>query len=477
MDSTQAAILRESVQGLKIGGWSIAGFFGNGKSAVVLPAEKDGALGAIKIFHPELVERYGKAAQLERINREKSLVGASHANLVKILDGGECAETGYLFVVMERIPYRNLHEAIHDIPSHAIPSIISQVASAARFLEDRGMAHRDIKPENIAISDDYGKAILLDLGVLLPIGLSNLTDINQRYFIGTLRYSSPEFLLRQEDGTIEGWRAVTFYQLGAVLHDLLMKRVIFEEYTEPFSMLVEAVKSVVPKIYADDAKCVALANRCLIKNPATRLELVSWSDFIESAEGGGISAIAARERIRQRQRYYMEAAPGGHIPAVEAGLVIKHALDDLCNRFESRVAALLNDLQCFPLRATKSEKSVPEKRCTVCIFFERDSDIGLYHHLNLVFEIDLIDENSGGPIFRASAAACLSNREQQPENVGGTKKFHVGDLQSLLDSPALESQFLEALEQTYRLQEQGRSPIGDDVLQLELGEEELDRHV
>ena len=150
-----------------------------------------------------MVERYGKEMQYERILREKSLVGAHHENLVRILDGGECPATGYLYVVMESLPYKNLHECIADIPLAAVPGIISQIASAARYLEDRQLAHRDIKPENIVISGDFSKAILLDLGVLLPIGAESLTDVDQRQFIGTLRYSSPEFLFRQEENTIE----------------------------------------------------------------------------------------------------------------------------------------------------------------------------------------------------------------------------------------------------------------------------------
>lgn len=64
MDKIRAEMLRDSLQGIEVGGWLISGFHGNGKSAVVLAAQKDGTVGAIKVFHPELVERYGKAAQL-----------------------------------------------------------------------------------------------------------------------------------------------------------------------------------------------------------------------------------------------------------------------------------------------------------------------------------------------------------------------------------------------------------------------------
>lgn len=467
MDRIQAQMLRDQLQGVEVGGWLVNGFHGNGKSAVVMPASKDGAIGAIKIFHPELVERYGKDVQLERIMREKSLVGAHHENLVKIFDGGECSETGYLFVVMESLPYSNLHEKCTDIPLAAVPNIIAQVASAARFLEDRGLAHRDIKPENIAISDDYSRAVLLDLGVLLPIGASNLTDVDQRLFIGTLRYSSPEFLRREEEDSIEGWRAVTFYQIGAVLHDLLMKRVLFDEFSEPFSLLVEAVKSETPKIVSEDSRSVLLATRCLVKSPETRLELVSWSDFTVD-EGGAGEAVAALERISQRQRCFREAPAGSAVRDLAANRLLKHALDDLSNRFESRMATLLNGLRCFPLRATRSEKSIEQGTCTVCLQFERDDELGLPHRLTIVFQMKFIDANAGSPIFRAGAAGALANIALVASVLLPGQTFYSGTVSALLDSPSLEQVLLAYLEAAYRVGERGIQPEGDTPVVLSL---------
>src|SRR5690606_400695 len=120
-------------------------------------------------------------------------------------------------------------------------------------------------------------------------------------FVGTLRYSSPEFLLRAEQDTLEGWRAITFYQLGAVLHDLIMRRPLFAEFTEPFALLVEAVKSQRPEIHADDVppELVLLAQNCLAKSPEARLALVSWNDFL-APPGTRRPADAARERVRKR---------------------------------------------------------------------------------------------------------------------------------------------------------------------------------
>lgn len=472
MDSAQAEILANSLNGIEVGGWFVDGFFGKGKSAVVMSCLRGTQEGAIKVFHPELIERYGRAVQLERIKRERSLIGASHPNLVNILDGGECNKTGHLYVVMERLPYPNMHEVLSDIPSEAIPSLMAQIASAARFLEDRNLAHRDIKPENIAISPDFSKAILLDLGVLRPIGLSNLTDVDQRPFIGTLRYSSPEFLRREEKDNPEGWRALTFYQLGAVLHDLLMKEVLFEEYSEPFPRLVQAVNEITPKIHAENARCVALANHCLIKNPTTRVELISWERFQSLATEDALPLVAARDRIMQRQKYFQAAIVQG-MPAERSYRLSRKALDDLCNRIESRIAALMNDLQAFPLRTTQSLKDIEKGISETYIHFERDEQKGLPFRLAILIRVVLIDENLGKPIFRAEAAATLANGEVSVGMFPAPVAIQSGELELLLDSPSLEIVFLRALDDAYTRIEQGKVPSGGGIVSLAISEEML----
>ncbi|MGB8417685.1 protein kinase domain-containing protein [Paraburkholderia sp.] len=469
MDAAQAEILVNSLLDKDVCNWHIDGYLGKGKSAVVLAASRGSETAAIKIFHPELVERYGKAVQLERIMRERSLIGAYHPNLVRILDGGECPTTGHLFVVMERLPYSNLHDALENVPDEAVPVLISQVASAARFLEDRNLAHRDIKPENIAVTDDFSRAVLLDLGVLRPIGNSNLTDIDQRSFIGTLRYSSPEFLARQEEDTANGWRAITFYQLGAVLHDLLMKQVLFDSDSEPFSRLVEAVKVKVPEIHAENVKCVALANHCLVKNPATRLELVSWARFqnLNSDDDGSLSV--ARDRIKERQKYF-QATVGESRSVTDSHRLTRKALDDVCNRLESRIAALMNDLQTFPLRTTQSVREVDKGVCSTYVHFEKDDLKGLAFRLAVLIRLTFLDANLGSPIFRAEASAVLADHEVSLDKMLPLVHIQSAELQTILDSDALETVFVDALDETYMHIEQGTVPNPGDVLPLTVKE-------
>src|SRR5712691_11699364 len=182
MDSIIAKRMEQDLLGHEVDGWKITSRLDSGKSAVVFRASRDNEAAAIKIFDPEMVERYGKNVQLGRIERELRLKGKHHPNLVKIIDGGECKNTGHLFIAMELIDAPTLASVLSSIPPDRIWALITQIASAARFLEDMELVHRVIKPGNVVVSRDFQRAVLLDLGVLRPFGVTGLTDEEQRKF-------------------------------------------------------------------------------------------------------------------------------------------------------------------------------------------------------------------------------------------------------------------------------------------------------
>lgn len=313
MDDAKAQQMAEEHIGTCFDGWRIDGYVNHGKSAAIFRATKAGQSAALKLFDPELSARFGRDAQLERIRRETSLVGKSHPNLVSVYGGGE--ERGLLFVIMEYFDGPNLADALMHVPAPQVRPIIAQIASAARFLEDSAFAHRDIKPENIGITRDWQTAKLLDLGVIRPLDFGNVTDEGeQRFFIATLQYSPPELLFRREDDSIEAWRAITFYQLGAVLHDLLMRKPLFQESSQPWGRLVIAVEREIPQITANgpDADLRLLAQNCLAKVARQRLETVEWDDFIRPKQGDPLDAARqsiARHRVAAAQTATIRPRP------------------------------------------------------------------------------------------------------------------------------------------------------------------------
>ncbi|MDG2570843.1 hypothetical protein P7L87_25155, partial [Vibrio parahaemolyticus] len=136
-----------------------------------------------------------------------------------------------------------------------------------------------------------------------PIGDSGLTDDKGvQHFVGTLQYSSPEYLLRVNGDDRDSWRALTFYQIGGVMHDLIMRRPLFEEFTDPYARLVNAVQHEQPQVQnsAIPSYLSELARCCLIKDPKVRVRLVGgWERFnmpaTSSTEGG-----SAKQRVTNR---------------------------------------------------------------------------------------------------------------------------------------------------------------------------------
>jgi hypothetical protein len=74
---------------------------------------------------------------------------------------------------------------------------------------------------------------------------------------------------------------VTFYQIGAVLHDMIMRVPIFEGQTEPFAKLVHAIEYETPGLFCEDVDpdLIHLARLCLLKPPKLRLRMIDWDDF------------------------------------------------------------------------------------------------------------------------------------------------------------------------------------------------------
>ena len=125
MDKQLADKMSAELLGKTVGGWLLQKYINHGKSAVVFLAQRSGKESAPKIFDPEIVQRYGRDAQLTRISRELSLIGKSHPNLVPIYDGGEDGK--HLFVAMEYFEGRKVAECLLEIPSAEKRTLISQI--------------------------------------------------------------------------------------------------------------------------------------------------------------------------------------------------------------------------------------------------------------------------------------------------------------------------------------------------------------
>jgi serine/threonine protein kinase len=388
MDSARARLLEDQLMGNPIGGWTIEKLIDHGKSAAVFRAARGTETAAVKVFDKELIERFGDKTQIDRIERELSLIGKEHPNMVKLLGGGFDENTKNHFIVMEFLNGTNLKKRLKDIPVEAIGGYITDIALCAEYLETLKLVHRDIKPENIQVSDDLTKVTLLDFGVIKPYLEPGITDVEGLHpFIGTLQYSSPEFLLRQEDGTLEGWRALTFYQIGGVLHDLIMREPLFSEYVEPFGRLVNAVQETVPNIQSSSVPpyLVDLAKMCLLKRPEDRLSLLTWDSF-KPAKSVATGIAGLKERVIKRVR--VEQA-GTASSAVAKPDYERPLLEEIITFTKESVRRISRENEQFPPIATVTRYPSP-KAPSVKVTFSK-SDVHLMPILSVLICIDIVD--------------------------------------------------------------------------------------
>lgn len=440
MDEVKAKDWEAKFRGQAIEDWTIDSLIDHGKSAAVFKAvcACPGKLAAVKIFDDELIQRYGDEAQLKRIGRELGLIGKQHPNMVEILGGGFHTESNNHYIIMEYLDGPSLNKCLATVPDGNIPSLIEQLVSACEFLEANGLAHRDIKPANIVLLEDMSRLTLLDFGVLKPIGEAGLTDVDgQRLFVGTLQYSSPEFLLRDEEDSKRGWHALAIYQVGAVLHDLIMRRPIFDEFVNPYAALVNAVQHEQPNV-ASKAVPSYLVDACrmaLVKDPTRRLALVNWDAFRPPV----VTSVAddARQRIGKR----LLLADAQTELTLDEGPASTELLETVVEglKIEMRRIRQANASIMPPLIVTRGPKRAP----VLNIKMSASAEFGLANDLCMEIAVAVIDVESQAVHLEAKAFAGTAPLVEPPEHTSIFK----GPYSSATTSDRVEAAMIVALDQ------------------------------
>ncbi|MGN8082461.1 protein kinase domain-containing protein [Variovorax sp. 22077] len=271
------------------GGYESVDFIDAGGSAAIFKVQRKRELRAVKIFNPELFDGGHAAASKRRLDVQRRLIDHKCPSLIQTYFADE--SQGTAIVEMEFNDWPQLSRKLGDVPDDAIGRLMGQLVDAVKYLEGMNIVHRDIKPENIHVSSDFQELKLLDLGVARDFDNSDennaaITDAGVgRPFLATAQYSSPEYLFRLDEPTEKLWKGLNFYQVGAVLHDLIKKEALFQHeiLLENRWLVARAVLTKQPSFSDADTKRLvaekALALRCLTKDLDTRLSLVGWDEF------------------------------------------------------------------------------------------------------------------------------------------------------------------------------------------------------
>jgi len=384
----------EDLTGKSVQGWTLGKELGRGADGIVYAGEREGVTAAIKIFLPDALQKNGLSAAKERLELQLNLVGKKqHPNLVEIYEGGEDSELGTLFVTMELVPGTSLDKLIGKIPLTVLPALAAQLASAASFLNDLGLVHRDIKPANIVVSDDFKKLTLLDLGIVHHAAEDDETgQLSGDEFVATLRYSPPEFVWRKEEREVDGaWRAITFYQIGATFHDLIMGKPLFAGADKPRACLYDAVRDLTPTVESDevDRWLVQLTRACLLKDWRQRLQFVTWDSFLGPPPAGDPSIQESRIRLRQIQNEERRRA-AAKVVAPLPGPSREQRLWQLNDALTVELRTYVMDANIFPMcRVIETAQSSLSYR----VEFHFETDLTRDFPQGVVFVVELgVDE-------------------------------------------------------------------------------------
>ena len=194
-----------------------------------------------------------------------------HPNVVRLLDHLENED--YIFIVMEYIEGGTLGQYFKkknfNFSERQASSIMSQIASAVKYLHRYGIVHRDLKPDNIMITqqNDFGVIKIMDFG------LSKIVSTQEKMVdgYGTLSYVAPEVLLRTPYN-----KEVDIWSMGVILYYMLCGHLPFKGNKE----VAIAEKIVNDDLEFDDEewevrskKVRELIISCLKKEPEERITI------------------------------------------------------------------------------------------------------------------------------------------------------------------------------------------------------------
>lgn len=270
-------------------GWTLGDQLGLGGTAPVFEVQSPDGPRALKIYDEKFSSGQLGDIEQNRIEQQLQLQNHDCPSLVHVYDGGVTERR--LFLLMSRAPGTELEKRLRDVPRSKIRGILHDVATACLYLESRHLCHRDIKSANVFVSDDFSHATLLDISVIRaihdPVGVGTDHD-GQLPVLATARYSPPEYLFRLVEPGPSLWHALTIYQLGALLHDLIVRAPLFQaEYEQSETnryRFAWVIATQVPRIDITDvdADLIFLANRALDKDWNRRSDL-RIEDFLDDS--------------------------------------------------------------------------------------------------------------------------------------------------------------------------------------------------
>ncbi len=261
------------VPGERLGPYEILSPLGAGAMGVVYRA-RDTHLQrtvALKV----LSEHLKLSATPDLLLKEARAVSAlNHPNICTVHEVRE--EAGQVFIVMEYVDGRPLHEQIpiDGLPADSMLRYAVQLADGLAHAHDRGVLHRDLKSANVMITKE-GRAKIVDFGLASRFAQasheeatrSNTPLPGDSALAGTLAYMAPE-VLQGDQPSVAG----DLWSVGVLLHEMATGHLPFSGRTV-FDVTAAILRAPPPPLPTHvPASIRTIIARCLTKEPAQRYQ-------------------------------------------------------------------------------------------------------------------------------------------------------------------------------------------------------------
>ncbi|TAK25082.1 MAG: serine/threonine protein kinase [Myxococcaceae bacterium] len=239
------------------------------------------------------------------LREAKAASKIAHPNIIDVLDMGQDADTGALFIVQELLEGEDLGHRMAGEPRLTLREALQYVIpvmSALVAAHYMGVVHRDIKPENVFLSRSGRGGVvpkLIDFGIskILDEPGSDPSKSLTSGAVGTPEYMSPEQVRCRSD--IDGRADV--WSVGVMLYELASTRLPFEAPNQHLLVLAilttpaRRIESIAPWVPPGLARVI---HRALETEVGDRYPSMAefLRELIDCDLGDGVPLVRAEDR-------------------------------------------------------------------------------------------------------------------------------------------------------------------------------------